>query len=227
MKQDTDKSLQLKLLLCLQMMLCSGLCILDRSLLSACHSTTDVRLPSSMPTTDPAFLPSLSRHEVTTFFMLPPSIPPHNSLIKHQQQLFADVEGCQPSEDVKSALSSPAQNICVGSPVQFVIQLHSQVFVVILKIREMTCHTLQQSQHLAVCPVLGSKTYILCMSVRPSVHRPKLQMEVGFHISFSMGKGEFCGMLLLFAEQVVILVWEITDDLFSSLPGPGIIQLLY
>lgn len=33
------------------------------------------------------------------------------------------------SEEVQTALSFPAQSICVGSPVQFIIQLHSHVFV--------------------------------------------------------------------------------------------------
>ncbi|KAI3363176.1 hypothetical protein L3Q82_011545, partial [Scortum barcoo] len=53
----------------------------------------------------------------------------YHRLVEDLQQLLADVEGRQPSEEVQAALSFPAQSVCVGSPVQFIIQLHSQVFV--------------------------------------------------------------------------------------------------
>uniref|UniRef100_A0A8C4SJS2 SRCR domain-containing protein n=1 Tax=Erpetoichthys calabaricus TaxID=27687 RepID=A0A8C4SJS2_ERPCA len=65
-EQDSDSSLSLKLLFCLEMTLfsgCSGFSIIDRSLLSALCSATDVKLSSSMPTIEPAFLTSLSRRE--------------------------------------------------------------------------------------------------------------------------------------------------------------------
>ncbi|KAG2460024.1 SPX3 protein, partial [Polypterus senegalus] len=51
-EQDSDSSLLLKLLLCLEMILfsgCSGLSIIDRSLLSTCRSATDVKLSISVP----------------------------------------------------------------------------------------------------------------------------------------------------------------------------------
>ncbi|KAI3359884.1 hypothetical protein L3Q82_014240 [Scortum barcoo] len=52
----------------------------------------------------------------------------YHRLVEDLQQLLADVEGRQPSEEVQAALSFPAQSVaCVGSPVQFIIQLHSQV----------------------------------------------------------------------------------------------------
>ncbi|KAI3376640.1 hypothetical protein L3Q82_017073 [Scortum barcoo] len=41
-------------------------------------------------------------------------------------------QGRQPSEEVQAALSFPAQSVCVGSPVQFIIQLHSQCSVSLL-----------------------------------------------------------------------------------------------
>ena len=60
-EQDSDSSLSLKLLLCLDMMLCSGcsgLSMIDRSLLSIRHSVMGVQLSS--------------RHEASLFLMLPP-----------------------------------------------------------------------------------------------------------------------------------------------------------
>ncbi|KAI3369276.1 hypothetical protein L3Q82_007527 [Scortum barcoo] len=60
----------------------------------------------------------------------PPLTARYHRLVEDLQQLLADVEGRQPSEEVQTALSFlTAQSVCVGSPVQFIIQLHSQVFV--------------------------------------------------------------------------------------------------
>lgn len=63
-EQDNDSSLSLKLLLCLEMALCSGWCglsMMDSSLFRVRLSAIDVRLSSSVPTTVPAFLTSLFR----------------------------------------------------------------------------------------------------------------------------------------------------------------------
>ncbi|KAG2471295.1 VPS29 protein, partial [Polypterus senegalus] len=49
-EQDGDSSLSLKLLLCLEMILFSGFSMIDRSLLSARRSATDVKLSSYVPT---------------------------------------------------------------------------------------------------------------------------------------------------------------------------------
>ncbi|KAG2466449.1 NUD12 pyrophosphatase, partial [Polypterus senegalus] len=70
-EQDSDSSLSLKLLLCLEMILfsgCSGFSMIDRSLLSAHRSVTNVKPSSSVPTIEPAFLTCLSRRE-TSFFL--------------------------------------------------------------------------------------------------------------------------------------------------------------
>ncbi|KAL0199359.1 hypothetical protein M9458_007899, partial [Cirrhinus mrigala] len=59
-------NLLLKLLLCLEMILCSGcsgLSMIDKSLLNTRRSATDNMLSISVPTTEPAFLTSLSRRE--------------------------------------------------------------------------------------------------------------------------------------------------------------------
>ena len=45
----------------------------------------------------------------------------HHRLVEDLEQLPADVEGRRSSEKLQMALSLPAQGICVGSPVQFII----------------------------------------------------------------------------------------------------------
>lgn len=63
-EQDSDNRLSLKLLLCLGMALCSrwfGLSTMDRSLSIICCCAADVSLSSCVPTTEHAFLTSLSR----------------------------------------------------------------------------------------------------------------------------------------------------------------------
>ena len=74
-EQDGDSSLSLKTLLCLMMVLCRGwwaLSMMESSLLRVLLSATDVVESSSVPTTEPAFLTSLSRREASLFLMLPP-----------------------------------------------------------------------------------------------------------------------------------------------------------
>ena len=88
-----------------------------------------------MPTTEPAYLISLSSLEVSFLYMLPP--PAHHSvedaanhrLVKHPQQFAADVENLQSTQKVQPALCFPVQVAAVCCPVQFIIQPQPKVFV--------------------------------------------------------------------------------------------------
>src|SRR4029434_7119358 len=73
-EHDSDRSLPLNMLFCLLRVLCSGWWTLSKivsNLLRVLFSATDVRQSSSMPTTAPAFLTSLSSRPASLFFMLP------------------------------------------------------------------------------------------------------------------------------------------------------------
>ncbi|GAA6073300.1 uncharacterized [Tachysurus ichikawai] len=85
---------------------CCGLSLIDRGLFSACHTATDDRLSSSVPTTEPAFLTCL-----------------------HSDVLLLDAAStahCHIEEGTgHNSLISFAVCVRVGSPVQILIQLHS------------------------------------------------------------------------------------------------------
>lgn len=141
-EQGSDRSLSLKLLLCLEMMLCSGFSMIDRRLVSTRHSVQfHVCLSHQFVQTRGVLL----LYAASTYHHHVEEGADHNSPTEHLQQPFADVEGCQPSDEVQSALSSPAQSIRVDSPVQFVIQLLFLVFVCLYHLHTVTsdCHRLQ------------------------------------------------------------------------------------
>lgn len=69
-----DRSLPLNMVFCLVNVLCSGWWSLSKtdSLLRVPFFSTSIKDSSSMPTTEPGFLTSLSSHPVFIFLMLPP-----------------------------------------------------------------------------------------------------------------------------------------------------------
>src|SRR4029434_3946511 len=73
-EHDSDRSLPLNMLFCLLRVLCSGWWTLSKivvsNLLRVLLSVTVVRQSSSVPTTAPAFLTSLSTRPASLFFML-------------------------------------------------------------------------------------------------------------------------------------------------------------
>src|SRR4029434_8540623 len=74
-EHDSDKSLPLNVLLCLLRVLCRGWWSLSKmvsNLPRVLLSDTVVRQSSSVPTTSPAFLTSLSSRPASLFFVLPP-----------------------------------------------------------------------------------------------------------------------------------------------------------
>ena len=74
-EHDSDRSLPLNMLFYLLRVLCSGWWTLSKivsNLLRILLFATVVRQSSSVPTTAPAFLTSLSSHPAPLFFMLPP-----------------------------------------------------------------------------------------------------------------------------------------------------------
>src|SRR4029434_3455092 len=74
-EHDSDRSLPLKMLLCPLRVLCSGwwsLSKMVRSLVNVVFTAPDVRQSSSLPTTAPPLLTSLSSRPASLFFMLPP-----------------------------------------------------------------------------------------------------------------------------------------------------------
>ena len=83
---------------------------MDSSLSRVLLSATVTRESSSVPTTEPALLTSLSSQPVSLLAACSPAIHSikedagHHRLIKHLQQFFADVEGPQPSQEVQTAL---------------------------------------------------------------------------------------------------------------------------
>lgn len=91
---DSDNSLPPKLLLCVEMVLCSGLTIIDRSLLSTHHSATDIRRSSSASIAEPFLLNSLSRCEASVFLMV---------LLQHTT---AYTEGHSPSESDRTSVTA-------------------------------------------------------------------------------------------------------------------------
>src|SRR4029434_3875311 len=74
-EHDSDRSLPLNMLFCLLTVLCSGWLTVSKivsNLLRVLLSATVVRQSSSVPTTAPAVLTSLSSRPASLFFMLPP-----------------------------------------------------------------------------------------------------------------------------------------------------------
>ena len=88
-------------------------------LLRVLLSATVVRQSSSVPTTAPAFLTSLSSRPASLFFMLTPqhSIKEdagNDRLVKHAKKFVADIEGPQPPQELEPALTLPVECISVG-----------------------------------------------------------------------------------------------------------------
>ena len=53
----------------------------------------------------------------------------HDRLIEHLQHLIADIEGPEPPKEVKPAQALLVDGLCVGGPVQFIVQCDTQVLV--------------------------------------------------------------------------------------------------
>ena len=101
------------------------------SFASILSSTTSSRVTTSEPTKDPAFLMSLFYDASTPGHHSEEDGACNNRQIEHLEHPVADTKGPEPPQEVKPAQALFVDCLCVCSPLQFIVQHHTQVFVCI------------------------------------------------------------------------------------------------